>query len=136
MFDAQRSQQSYTLEAIISSLSWDFGFHTAFAANDQCTLLDAAYNVLNRSLGSADTLIITDLEFNVLADIAKAEHQKLTGPWLELLQRADASENGAAAAILAMEGIPYQFIALPLYLPRQVAWIVGGFAMDNKFVEG
>jgi len=70
VFDAQRSQQSYTLEAIISSLSWDFGFHTAFAANDQCTLLDAAYNVLNRSLGSADTLIITDLEFNVSADIA------------------------------------------------------------------
>lgn len=136
VFDAQRSQQSYTLEAIINSLTWDFGFRTAFAANDQRTMLDAAYNVLNRSLGSADTLIITDLEFNVLADTANAAHQKLAGPWLELLQRADASEDGTAAAILAMEGIPYQFIALPLYLPRQVAWIVGGFAMDNEFVEG
>ena len=136
VFDAQRSQQSYTLEAIINSLTWDFGFRTAFAANNQRTMLDAAYNVLNRSLGSADTLIITDLELNVLADTANAVYQKLAGPWLELLQRADASEDGTAAAILAMEGIPYQFIALPLYLPRQVAWIVGGFAMGNEFVEG
>ena len=55
--------------------------------------------------------------------------------WKDLLDLADKSEDGIAEAILVIDNNPYQVIALPLYLPRQVAWIIGGFALDQDFVD-
>ena len=135
VFDFVREQQAYTLEAIISSLTWDFGFRTAYAANDPATLFDAALNVLERSLGSADMLLIADLENEVIIDTELQGADKLEGTWLALIQRADQSEDGSAEMIASIAGEPFQLIALPLYLPRQVAWIVGGFALDQEFVN-
>lgn len=135
VFDFVRQQQAYTLEAIISSLTWDFGFRTAYAANDPATLFDAALNVLERSLGSADMLLIADLDNEIIIDTELQGAVQLEGTWLALIQRADQSEDGSADMIASIGGEPFQLIALPLYLPRQVAWIVGGFALDQEFVD-
>lgn len=135
VFDFVREQQAYTLQAIINSLTWDFGFRTAYAANDPATLFDAALNVLERSLGSADMLLIADLDNEVIIDTELQGAEQLEGSWLALIQRADSSEDGSAEMIASIGGRPFQLIALPLYLPRQVAWIVGGFALDQDFVD-
>lgn len=135
VFDFTRSQQAETLQAITNSLTWDFGFRTAFASNDPATLFDASLNVLDRSLGSADMLMIVDLENTVIIDTQQQGVGKLTGAWLSLVETADASEDGLAESIVAIDGEPFQLIALPLYLPRQVAWIIGGFALDQDFVD-
>ncbi|MBL4573345.1 MAG: HAMP domain-containing protein, partial [Gammaproteobacteria bacterium] len=135
VFDYTREQQALTLQAITSSLTWDFGFRTAFAANDPATLFDAALNVMDRSFNSADMLLIVDLNGRVIIDTETQGMDKLTGPWLQLLNAADAHEEGHAEMIIAIDGQPFQVIALPLYLPRQVAWIVGGFALDQEFVN-
>lgn len=135
VFDYTRRQQAFTLQAITNSLTFDFGFRTAYAANDPATLFDAALNVLDRSLGSVDTLLIADLDNTVIIDTGLQGMDSLAGAWLELVETADASEEGRADMIVTMADEPYQLIALPLYLPRQVAWIIGGFALDEDFVN-
>lgn len=135
VFDFVREQQAYTLQAIINSLTWDFGFRTAYAANDPATLFDAALNVLDRSLGSTDMLLIADLDNQVIIDTELQGAERLQGTWLALIERADQSEDGSAEMIASIAARPFQLIALPLYLPRQVAWIVGGFALDQEFVD-
>lgn len=59
----------------------------------------------------------------------------LAGTRLELVQEADTSEEGIAEKIVTIGEDPFQLIALPLYLSRQVAWIIGGFALDDSFVQ-
>lgn len=135
VFDFTRQQQAYTLEAITASLTWDFGFRSAYAANDPATLFDAALNVLERSLGIADMLMIADLDNQIIIDTELQGGEALSGTWLELVQEADASAEGIAEKIVTIGEEPYQLIALPLYLPRQVAWIIGGFALDDGFVQ-
>ena len=135
VFDFTRQQQAYTLEAITGSLTWDFGFRAAYATNDPATLFDAALNVLERSLGIADMLMIADLDNQIIIDTELQGGEMLTGTWLELVREADTSEEGIAEKIVTIGEDPYQLIALPLYLPRQVAWIIGGFALDDGFVQ-
>lgn len=135
VFDYTREQQALTLQAITNSLTWDFGFRTAFAANDPATLFDAALNVMDRSFDSADMLLIVGLDGQVIIDTETQGMEVLEGPWLRLLNTADADEEGRAEMIIAIDGLPFQVIALPLYLPRQVAWIMGGFALDQEFVD-
>lgn len=135
VFDFTRAQQAETLQAITNSLTWDFGFRTAFASGDPATLLDAAFNVLDRSLASADMLMIVDMDNRVVVDTEAQGFAELQGQWLQLIESADTDPDGFAASIVAIRGLPFQLIVLPLYLPRQVAWIVGGFALDDAFVE-
>ncbi len=135
VFDYTRQQQASTLQAMISSLTWDFGFRTAYAANDPATLFDAALNVLERSMNSADTLMIVDLQGDVVIDTALQGFTELPARWQQLLQQAEADPRGQAETITLIAGQPFQLIALPLYLPRQVAWIIGGFALDDAFVN-
>jgi adenylate cyclase len=135
VFDYTRQQQAQTLRAITTSLTWDFGFRTAYAANDPATLFDAALNVLDRSMRSTDMLMIVNLDNQVVIDTALQGFDELQGRWLELAQQAAQSDTLTAETIASVNGIPYQLIMLPLYLPRQVAWIVGGFALDDTFVS-
>lgn len=135
VFDFTRAQQAETLQAITNSLTWDFGFRTAFASNDPATLFDASLNVLDRSIGNADMLMIVGMDNKVVIDTHLQGFDELSGSWSALLEEADASEDGLAESIVAIDGDPFQLIALPLYLPRQVAWIIGGFALDQNFVD-
>ena len=135
VFDYTREQQAFTLQAITNSLTWDFGFRTAYAAQDPATLFDAALNVMDRSLDSAEMLLIVDLEGRVIIDTETQGMEILSGSWQQLLFDADESEEGRSEMIIAINGLPFQVIALPLYLPRQVAWIIGGFALDQEFVD-
>ncbi|MEX2130271.1 MAG: cache domain-containing protein, partial [Pseudohongiellaceae bacterium] len=135
VFDFTRQQQSQTLLAILASLTWDFGFRTAFGTRDPATLFDASLNVLDRSLGSVEMLMITDLDGTVMIDTSLQGFDRLQGQWQRLLENAAADEEGIAETIVIIERIPYQIIAVPLYLPRQVAWIIGGFTLDQAVLE-
>ncbi|MFN3163785.1 MAG: hypothetical protein ACE37N_09950 [Pseudohongiellaceae bacterium] len=93
VFDYTRQQQAQTLRAITTSLTWDFGFRTAYAANDPATLFDAALNVLDRSMRSTDMLMIVNLDNQVVIDTALQGFDELQGRWLELAQQAAQSDN-------------------------------------------
>lgn len=134
VFDFTRDERTQTLFTIINSLTFDFGFRTAFASRDIGTLFDAALNVMERSLGSVDMLLLTDLDLNVLIDTETQGFEVLEAQWAEMIYIAEESENGLSEAIITIAGEPYQLIAVPLYLPRQVAWIIGGFRLNEEFV--
>ncbi|MEX0617505.1 MAG: adenylate/guanylate cyclase domain-containing protein [Pseudohongiellaceae bacterium] len=135
VFDYTRREQSQTLLAIMSSLTWDYGFRAAYGTQDTATIYDAALNVLSRSMGSVDMLMITDLSGYVVIDTQLQGFTNLTGPWSELLDTARQDNEGRATGIIMIGDMPFQVLAVPLYLPRQVAWIIGGFALDQDFVE-
>ena len=90
---------------------------------------------MDRSFNSVDMLLILDLDGQVIIDTETQGMEMLVGRWLQLLNAADENEEGRAEMIIAIDGLPFQVIALPLYLPRQVAWIIGGFALDQEFVD-
>lgn len=134
-FDATQAEQSHTLGAILSSLTLDFGFRAAYGTRDPGTVFDAALNVIDRSLGSVDLLMITDLDGEVLIDTELQGLGRLEGRWRDLLEAADASEAGMAETAMVIDGVPFEVMAVPLYLPRQVAWIIGGYRIDDEFLQ-
>lgn len=135
VFDYTRQQQALTLQAITNSLTWDFGFRTAYAANDPGTLFDASLNVLDRSMSSVDMLMIVSLDHEVVIDTELQGFEQLSGSFAELLEAAEENDELTSQTLASVNGVPFQLIALPLYLPRQVAWIIGGFALDEAFVN-
>ena len=80
---------------------------------------------------SADSLMIVAMSGDVVIDTSLQGFAELPGQWQQLLDEADASSQREAETIVTIDGQPFQLIALPLYLPRQVAWIIGGFAQGR-----
>jgi len=134
VFDFTREQEAETLEVITQSLTWDFGFRSAYASNDPATLFDASLNVLDRSMDNTHMLMVVGLDHEVIIDTALQGYSVLEGALEELLLRAESSPELSAETITSVNDVPYQLIAFPLYLPRQVAWVIGGFALDENFV--
>ncbi len=135
VFDFSREEHKNTLLTITSTLTRDWGFRNAFGTGDPYTIIDAADNLLMRSLGAADMMLITEMDGTVIIDTAIQGFDNLQGEWLELMEAAANSTEGIADAIITVDDIPYQMTVIPLFLPTPVAWIFGGFPLDNQFAE-
>lgn len=135
VFEFSRRERTQTLLSITTSLTWDYGFRSAYATRDSATIYDASLNVLERSLGSVDMLMIADLDYNVVIDTETQGFNELNDEWAGMLDAAEFSDEGITESVVMIEEDPYQMIVVPLYLPRQVAWIIGGFKLGQEFVE-
>jgi len=51
------------------------------------------------------------------------------------MEQASNSDDGIGDAIINVLGVPYQITVIPLFLPTPVAWIFGGFPLDNNFTD-
>lgn len=134
VFDFSRTEHINTLLTLSSALTRDWGFRNAFGAADQATLLDAAENLLSRSFEAADIMLISDMEGRVIADTAAQGFTELNSAWLNLMHRAEASDDGVSEAVLTVNDTPYQVTVIPLFLPAPVAWIFAGYPLDGRFV--
>lgn len=134
VFDFSRTEHINTLLTVSSALTRDWGFRNAFGAADQATIVDAAQNLLARSFQAADVMLISDMEGRVIADTANQGFTELNLAWASLMQRASASTDGVAEAVLTINNVPYQVTVIPLFLPAPVAWIFAGFPLDGRFV--
>lgn len=135
VFEFSRTEHINTLLTVSSALTRDWGFRNAFGAADRATILDAAQNLLLRSFEAADVMLIADMQGAVIADTAGQGFEQLSGSWLALMQRAAASNDGVAEAVLTISQIPYQVTVIPLFLPAPVAWIFAAYPLDNDFVQ-
>ena len=135
VFDFSREEHKNTLLTITSTLTRDWGFRNAFGTGDPYTIIDAIDNLLMRSLGAADMMMITQMDGTVIIDTATQGFETLQGEWRTLMDAAAASSEGIAAAVITVADIPYQMTVIPLYLPTPVAWIFGGFPLDDQFAE-
>jgi len=80
-------------------------------------------------------MLIASMNGEVLVDSSEQGMSDLESGWQRLVDEAQAHPEGIADAILTIEDVPYQMTVVPLFLPTPVAWIFGGFAMDDSFVE-
>ncbi|MDX1490576.1 MAG: adenylate/guanylate cyclase domain-containing protein [Pseudohongiellaceae bacterium] len=133
VFDFTREEHKNTLLTITSTMTRDWGFRNAFGTGDPFTIIDAADNILLRSLGAAEMMLISSLDGEVIIDTKTQGYQQLSGEWLELMNAAASSQDGIADAIITIGDIPYQVTVIPLFLPTPVAWIFGGFPLDDSF---
>ncbi|MGB4246904.1 MAG: adenylate/guanylate cyclase domain-containing protein, partial [Pseudohongiellaceae bacterium] len=133
VFDFTREEHKNTLLTITSTMTRDWGFRNAFGTGDPFTIIDAADNILLRSLGAADMMLIAAMDGEVIIDTKTQGFEHLEGEWLELMNTAANSDDGIGDAIINVAGVPYQITVIPLYLPTPVAWIFGGFPLDNRF---
>lgn len=133
VFDFTREEHKNTLLAITSTMTRDWGFRNAFGTGDPYTIIDAADNILLRSLGAADMMLIAAMDGEVIIDTKTQGFERLEGEWLTLMNEAANSNDGISAAIINVMGVPYQITVIPLFLPTPVAWIFGGFPLDNRF---
>ncbi|MDP2283029.1 MAG: hypothetical protein Q8L06_02740, partial [Pseudohongiella sp.] len=132
VFDFSRTEHINTLLTVSSALTRDWGFRNAFGAADEATILDAAQNLLSRSFQAADIMLISDMDGKVIADTAAQGFSELSTAWLSLMQRAAASSDGVAEAVLTVNDVPYQVTVIPLFLPAPVAWIFAGFPLNSR----
>ncbi len=133
VFDFTREEHKNTLLTITSTMTRDWGFRNAFGTGDPFTIIDAADNILMRSLGAADMMLIASMEGEVIIDTRMQGFEELEGEWRVLMDSAAASDDGIGDAIINVLGVPYQITVIPLFLPTPVAWIFGGFPLDNQF---
>lgn len=133
VFDFTREEHKNTLLTITSTMTRDWGFRNAFGTGDPFTIIDAADNILMRSLGAADMMLIASMEGEVIIDTKTQGFERLEGEWLALMESAASSDEGIGDAVITVEGVPYQITVIPLFLPTPVAWIFGGFPLDNQF---
>jgi len=133
VFDFSREEHKNTLLTLTSTLTRDWGFRNAFGTADRATILDATETLLARSMGSADMMLITDMSGEVIIDTANQGMSYLRGGWAEVVEQASQHPEGIGDAILTIDDVPYQITVVPLFLPTPVAWIFGGFAMDDSF---
>ncbi len=135
VFDFTREEHKNTLLTITSTMTRDWGFRNAFGTGDPYTIIDAADNILLRSLGAADMMLISSMDGEVIVDTKTQGFERLDGEWLTLMNEAANSDTGIGDAIINVLGVPYQITVIPLFLPTPVAWIFGGFPLDNDFTD-
>lgn len=135
VFDFTREEHKNTLLTITSTMTRDWGFRNAFGTGDPYTIIDAADNILLRSLGAADMMLISSMDGEVIIDTKIQGFERLEGEWLALMNEAAQSDTGIGDAIINVQGVPYQITVIPLFLPTPVAWIFGGFPLDNDFTD-
>jgi adenylate cyclase len=133
VFDFTRQEHKNTLLTITNTMTRDWGFRNAYGTGDPFTIIDAADNILLRSVGAAEMMLISTMNGEVVIDTKTQGYEQLDGEWLELMNRAASSDDGRGDAIIMIGNIPYQITVIPLFLPTPVAWIFGGFPLDNSF---
>ncbi len=135
VFDYSVESHKNTLLTISNALTRDWGFRNAFGAADPMTIRDAATNLLARSQGAADLMLISDMQGRVIIDTHDQGFSSLPADWRAVVDNAVTHPEGQGDRILIVGEVPYQITVVPLMLPQPVAWIFAGFPLDESFVR-
>ncbi|HBX38896.1 MAG TPA: hypothetical protein DEG76_17120, partial [Pseudohongiella sp.] len=135
VFDYSVESHKNTLLTISNALTRDWGFRNAFGASDPMTIRDAATNLLARSQGAADLMLISDMQGRVIIDTHDQGFSSLPADWRAVVDNAVTHPEGQGDRILIVGEVPYQITVVPLMLPQPVAWIFAGFPLDESFVR-
>jgi signal transduction histidine kinase len=112
-------------------LSGDFAFAAVYATDDPGTILSAVDR--HRTRVGADVMVLVSRDNLVIADTLHPQARRTPFASPHLLRAAEA--KGEAASIVVLDGHPYQLVIVPLLAPAPVAWICGGFMIDDQLAE-
>ena len=121
-----------TLQKIIQVMTADYGFKKSFSSNDIPTIVSAMSNHSKRIEGS-DWMILVSLDEKVIANTKDPRLDGQPAPYLELIEKADESDDFVAAGIGFLDGEYTQVLVAPLLNPDVEAWVIVGFAYDDQF---
>lgn len=113
----------------VAILADDFGFKSAVATQDTATLYSVLANHGDRA--SADMVMLSDLEGNVLA--SSHHEQNSAMPFPGLFQRAQ--QTGSGVGVVIDNGEPYEFVLLPVRAPNLIGWVGMGFLISENVTE-
>ncbi|MGH7321045.1 MAG: putative bifunctional diguanylate cyclase/phosphodiesterase [Candidatus Rokuibacteriota bacterium] len=112
-------------------LSSDFALKEVVSTRDHDTLLSAMEN--HRARIGADMMMLVSLENRLIVDTLHPEARDKPFAFPRLIAAAD--EAGEASAIVAVDGLPYQLVVVPLLAPVPIAWVSMGFVVDVTLAE-
>ena len=125
--DARTAQLSESVRI----LAGDFAFKAAIATGDVPTIESVLSN--HGSRVGAEAMMLIDLEHRVIAQTDVEIVGALPEPLRALLRRAE--NEGRASGAITLTGKPYQLLVVPVLAPLPIAWIITGFAIDDRLAN-
>jgi diguanylate cyclase (GGDEF)-like protein len=127
VFERLWAQNNAQLEQEAAVLTADFGLRESIASIDRGTILSVLANHASR-VGAA-AMIVVSLDGHVLVDSLHPSDERSLFEFSELLGRAQ--ESGRAAATVAIDGLVYQLVVVPVLAPEPIAYVAIGFRVDD-----
>jgi diguanylate cyclase (GGDEF)-like protein len=128
VFNLLREDNNRQLAQSASILSSDFAFRKAIATADYDTVVSTLANHGARI--KADVMLLASTDSKIIADTLPAG-QSFEFQGLITL----AEQQRQADAMVVLDGVLYQMVVVPVLGPLPIAWLIVGFAIDDKFVH-
>ena len=109
-------------------LAADYGFRSAVNSGDEETIQSVLENHGSRIGAAVTALLGTDLELRAfsLSDSMEQFPDTLRQVVPRLAQQPQGSQ------IVVMDGVPYQFVMVPMRAPVVIGWVLMGFRIDQS----
>ena len=109
-------------------LAADYGFRSAVNSEDGETIQSVLENHGSRIGAAVTALLGTDLELRAVSLADPVE--QLPATLRAVVPRLAAQPQGSQMAVV--DGVPYQFVMVPLRAPVVIGWVLMGFPIDQS----
>jgi len=109
-------------------LAADYGFRSAVNSGDEETIQSVLENHGSRIGAAVTALLGTDLELRAVSLSDSMEQFPAT--LRQVVPRLAQQPQGSQIAV--MDGVPYQFVMVPMRAPVVIGWVLMGFRIDQS----
>ena len=109
-------------------LAADYGFRSAVNSGDEETIQSVLENHGSRIGAAVTALLGTDLTLRAVSLTGSMDQFPAT--LQQVVPRLAQQPQGSQIAV--MEGIPYQFVMVPMRAPVVIGWVLMGFRIDQS----
>ena len=109
-------------------LAADYGFRSAVNSGDEETIQSVLENHGSRIGAAVTALLATDLELRAVSLSDSMEQFPAT--LRQVVPRLAQQPQGSQIAV--MDGVPYQFVMVPMRAPVVIGWVLMGFRIDQS----
>jgi diguanylate cyclase (GGDEF)-like protein len=113
-------------------LAADYGFRSALNSGDEETIQSVLENHGGRIGAAVTALLGTDLALRSV-NITNASMDEFTATLREVVPPLTADPQGSRVAV--MNGVPHQFVMVPLRAPVVIGWVLMGFPINQTLAE-
>ena len=123
--NAERLRQGSAL------LAADYGFRSAVHSGDEETIQSVLENHGERIGAAATALLDTDMAYRALTALSSA--QAFIPTLEQVAPQLARSPQGSQIAVV--DGVPYQFVMVPMRAPVLMGWVLMGFPLDQALAD-
>ncbi|MDD2176634.1 EAL domain-containing protein [Acidovorax sp. D2M1] len=109
-------------------LAADYGFRSAVNSGDEETIQSVLENHGSRIGAAVTALLGTDLQLRAVSLTGGMEQFPAT--LRQVVPRLEQQPQGSQIAV--MDGVPYQFVMVPMRAPVVIGWVLMGFRIDQS----